>query len=336
MRLRTLVPTIPADLVSAFESCGIKTDTDLLFFDGSNLELFAKLPRGLVVTCGELEKYVSLVAERASPPGIRGDEELEAALCKQRENALELSSGVGELDKLVGGFGGGRVFEISGEQGSGKTALALQISLRLLIAQPDTSVLWVDTRGDFSVGRTARVASELGAENVSAVLERLEVALALSIEDAQVLVSDLRERADVGHALPERLVRCVVMDSITPLLAPSLSNISAQGHATMTTFMQDLRDFARTHYFTFLVVNDTSAVVQQNSDTTFSSATRKPALGPSFAFLTDCTLWLSKHGDIEGESASMHEIEVIRSRMTQSKTWCTFKIRRGVLHSAIS
>lgn len=104
----------------------------------------------------------------------------------------------------------------------------------------------------------------------------------------------------------------------------------------MTTFMQDLRDFARTHYFTFLVVNDTSAVVQQNSDPTFSSATRKPALGPSFTFLTDCTLWLSKHGDIEGESASMHEAEVIRSRMTQSKTWCTFKIRGGVLYSAIS
>lgn len=165
MRLRTLVPTIPADLVSAFESCGIKTDTDLLFFDGSNLELLAKLPRGLVSCAGELEKYVSLVAGRASAPGIRGDEELEVALRKQRENAfLELSSGVGELDELVGGFGGGRVFEISGEQESGKTALALQISLRLLIAHPDTSVLWVDTCGDFSVGRTARVASELGAE----------------------------------------------------------------------------------------------------------------------------------------------------------------------------
>ncbi|KIK25530.1 hypothetical protein PISMIDRAFT_96475 [Pisolithus microcarpus 441] len=251
MRLRTLVPTIPADLVSAFESCGIKTDTDLLFFDGSNLELLAKLPRGLVSCAGELEKYVSLVAGRASAPGIRGDEELEVALRKQRENAfLELSSGVGELDELVGGFGGGRVFEISGEQESGKTAFALQISLRLLIAHPDTSVLWVDTCGDFSVGRTARVASELGAENVSDVLERLQVALALSIEDAQALVSDLRERADVAEG-PR--VRCVVIDSITPLLAPSLSNISAQGHATMTTFMQDLRDFARTHYFTFLV-----------------------------------------------------------------------------------
>ncbi|KIK25528.1 hypothetical protein PISMIDRAFT_677165 [Pisolithus microcarpus 441] len=165
MRLRTLVPTIPADLVSAFESCGIKTDTDLLFFDGSNLELLAKLPRGLVTCTRELDKYVSLVAERASAPAIRGDEEVEVVLRKQRENAfLELSSGVRELDELVGGFGGGRVFEISGEQGSGKTALALQISLRLLIAQPNTSVLWIDTCGDFSVGRTARVASELGAE----------------------------------------------------------------------------------------------------------------------------------------------------------------------------
>ncbi|KAI6037761.1 P-loop containing nucleoside triphosphate hydrolase protein [Pisolithus marmoratus] len=335
MRLHTLIPTIPADLVSALESCGIKTDTDLLFFDGSNIELFAKLPRGLV-TCGELEKYVALVAEHASPPGIRGDEELEAVLRKQRENALELSSGVGELDELVGGFGGGRVFEISGEKESGKTALALQVSLRLLIAHPDTSVLWMDTCGDFSVDRTARVANELGAEDVSAVLERLQVALVLNIEDAHGLVADLRERADGGSSAGGPRVRCVVIDSITPLLAPSLSNISAQGHATMTTFMQDLRDFARTHYLTFLVVNDTSAVVQQNSNAAFTSAARKPALGPSFTFLTDCTLWLSKHGEVEGESASMHDAEVLRSRMTRSETRCTFKIRGGVLYSAIS
>ncbi|KAI6155747.1 P-loop containing nucleoside triphosphate hydrolase protein [Pisolithus tinctorius] len=335
MRLHTLIPTLPADLVSAFESCGIKTDTDLLFFDGSNIELFAKLPRGLV-TCGELDKYVSLVAERASAPGIRGDEELESALRKQREYALETSSGVGKLDELVGGFGSGRVFEISGEKESGKTALALQISLRLLIAYPDTSVLWMDTCGDFSVDRTTRVVNQLGAEDVSAVLERLQVALVLNIGDAQGLVADLRERADAGSRAGGPRVRCVVIDSITPLLAPSLSNISAQGHATMTTFMQDLRDFARTHYFTFLVVNDTSAVVQQNSSSMFASATRKPALGPSFTFLTDCTLWLVKHGDVEGEPASMHEAEVIRSRMTQSKTRCTFKIREGILYSATS
>lgn len=335
MRLHTLIPTLPADLVSAFESCGIKTDTDLLFFDGSNIELFAKLPRGLV-TCGELDKYVSLVAERASAPGIRGDEELESALRKQREYALEISSGVSELDELVGGFGSGRVFEISGEKESGKTALALQISLRLLIAYPDTSVLWMDTCGDFSVDRTTRVANQLGAEDVSAVLERLQVALVLNIGDAQSLVADLRERADAGSRAGGPRVRCVIIDSITPLLAPSLSNISAHGHATMTTFIQDLRDFARTHYFTFLVVNDTSAVVQQNSNSPFVSAIRKPALGPSFTFLTDCTLWLVKHGDVEGEPASMHEAEVIRSRMMQSKTWCTFNIREGILYSATS
>lgn len=120
MRLHSLIPTIPANLVSALEACGIKTDTDLLFFDGSNVDILAKLPPG-TVSLREFEKYASLVAEHASAPAIRGDQELAAVLLRQREKSLDISCGVQELDALVGGFGNGRVFEISGEKGSGKT-----------------------------------------------------------------------------------------------------------------------------------------------------------------------------------------------------------------------
>lgn len=120
MRLHSLIPTISSHLVSALEDCGIKTDTDLLFFDGSNIDILAKLPPG-IVSLREFEEYTSLVAEHASAPATRGDQELETVLLRQDENAADVSCGVQELDALVGGFGGGRVFEISGEKGSGKT-----------------------------------------------------------------------------------------------------------------------------------------------------------------------------------------------------------------------
>lgn len=335
MRLHSFIPTIPSHLVSALEDCGIKTDTDLLFFDGSNIDILAKLPPG-IVSLREFEEYTSLVAEHASAPATRGDQELETVLLRQDENAADVSCGVQELDALVGGFGGGRVFEISGEKGSGKTALALQISLRMLTAHANTSVLWMDTCGGFSAERTLRLANELNAEAASTVLERLQVSLVLNIETAQDLIADLHSLMDAGTEPGTPRPRCIVIDSVTPLLAPLLTAFSAQGHATMTSFMRELRNLARTYYLTFLVINDTSSCLPHNPDSVFAFTTRKPALGPSFTFLTDCTLWLSKTKNTQEarEGTSMHVAEVFRSRTTQSKTWCSFKIRRGVLYSA--
>jgi RAD51-like protein 3 len=125
MRLHSLIPTVPSDLVTALENCGIRTDTDLLF-SGTTIEVLRKLPPG-VVSLADLEKYTRLVAESASAPGIRGDEQYAEELRKRNEDTIDLTSGVAELDALVGGFGNSRVFEISGDKGSGKTVRRLQL-----------------------------------------------------------------------------------------------------------------------------------------------------------------------------------------------------------------
>ena len=89
---------------------------------------------------------------------------------------------------------------------------------------------------------------------------------------------------------------------------------------------------------------------------------RKPALGPSFAYMTDATLWLSKcdpdacedDSGQEPESEDrgpIHVAEVLRSKHTvgfhffasqsvanheakPSKAWCSFRIRDGILSNA--
>jgi len=127
MRLNSLVPSIPAELVAALEnSCSIRTDTDLLF-SGSSLNIIKKLPLG-TVTLSDLEMFTQLVAERASAPGRRGDEIL-AEISARNDIHSQVSCGVRELDDLVDGFGGSRVIEISGDKESGKT-------VRLLPARP--------------------------------------------------------------------------------------------------------------------------------------------------------------------------------------------------------
>jgi RAD51-like protein 3 len=178
MRLRSLIPTIPGDIVAVLEACGIRTDADLLF-SGSPIDILQRLPPG-VVSLADLKAYTALVADNASARGIRGDALYTVELQRQHAYHTDLTCGVDELDALVNGFGGGRVFEISGDRGSGKTVwrtrfhhrisqprhqlLVSQIALRLLATYKEASVLWMDTAGAFSVERTRQMVQHLYGE----------------------------------------------------------------------------------------------------------------------------------------------------------------------------
>lgn len=122
MRLAALVPTLPIELVESLEKCGIRTDTDILF-SGTAADIFQRLPRD-TVSLRDLTKYIALVTEHAAAPGVRAD-----ILLSRESLDYELTSGVPELDRLLGGFGGSRVFEISGDKGSGKSVRTANQSL---------------------------------------------------------------------------------------------------------------------------------------------------------------------------------------------------------------
>ena len=119
MRLQSLIPTLSSDLVAALEASGFKTDADILFA-GSPIDVLQKLPHG-VISLADLKECIALVAERTSARGIQGDELYDEQLRRQLDYDTDISCGVDELDVLVNGFGNGRVFEISGDRGSGKT-----------------------------------------------------------------------------------------------------------------------------------------------------------------------------------------------------------------------
>jgi len=60
-----------------------------------------------------------------------------------------------------------------------------------------------------------------------------------------------------------------------------------------------------------------SAPVPYNQHSAFSTTVAKPALGPSFAFLTDVTVWLSHHYN-DGEDGTNYIAEVFKSNNTVS------------------
>lgn len=124
--IQALTPPLPAPLVDALESIGIHTTIDLLF-SGSPSDIFKKLPTG-TITLHDFNRTIEQVTARAAAPSVRGDKFLEVET-HRRESVFvtDTSCGVPEIDNLVGGFTAPRVFELSGDRGSGKTVSLLAV-----------------------------------------------------------------------------------------------------------------------------------------------------------------------------------------------------------------
>ncbi|TFK49990.1 P-loop containing nucleoside triphosphate hydrolase protein [Heliocybe sulcata] len=327
---KDLAPPLPVALVDALRQCSIHTDMDFLF-SGTVDDLLRRLSSYPILR-DELEFYLAQVARLASAPACTGTERYTQAH-RSRVSAPYFRTGIQDLDELIDCFGGSRVIEISGVQGSGKTALARHLTLQHLSKVPDSVALWLDTTGDFEVEKGAKWLVKAEGQAAVTALERLQVSMPLKdVEEAEALLNALRSSLSnpPGDGL---ITRCIVIDTVTKLLASRLSAASSQGHAFMTTFMRELRSLARTYSVAVYVINDTSSAQPCNPASAFTSNTRKPALGPSFAFLTDACLWLAKcdtYGINNDDGTTSHVAEVLRSRATQSGRWCTFKIRDGI------
>ncbi|KAL1940160.1 hypothetical protein VTO73DRAFT_9111 [Trametes versicolor] len=336
MRLQHFSPPIQNELVQALQDIGIRTDTDLLLSEDPT-KIFTRLPQDLGISLLDFRRAVAKVAELASATPTYGDRMLEQELKRQEDIFTDdMRVGVPALDALLGGFSPPRVIEVSGDKGSGKTALALQLSLRHLAQVSDSSVLWIDSNGEFSPERVSTMLQQMDGDLSPNILERLQVSLAFDIEAVHEVLETLRQTLSSRSSYSELPnTRCIVIDSITPLLGPMLSATSSQGHAIMTTFMRQLRAFADSFLLTILVTNSSTKILPSNPETVFETA-RKPALGPSFTFMADATLWLSQRPPEEPQAdddSTMHVAEVLRSRISRSKTWAQFKIKDGLLFS---
>ncbi|KAK7049362.1 hypothetical protein VNI00_005963 [Paramarasmius palmivorus] len=321
MRLGALVPAIPLELVSSLESLGVKTDMDLLF-GLSDLEILQKLPPG-TTTLKELRKYISLIAELSSAKGCSASQLLpQTTYCNLDSHCIRLDAILG------GGFRPSYVYEVSGDRQSGKSTLVLNVALRALVDDPESDVVYIDTTGDFSAERAAQILASfnLAEKTIANALERLQIALAVDLETVQQVLQVVIHRLSTSLTPPR--TRCLVIDTITPLLGPYLSSTSTQGHAIMISFMRHLRSIARAYSVAIFVVNNATGIPgsQPNPLSVFPDMVKKPALGASFPYLTDATLWLTSLG-----SGDAYRVEVLRSKISQTNAWCEIVMEHGAL-----
>ncbi|KAN0132897.1 P-loop containing nucleoside triphosphate hydrolase [Lactarius tabidus] len=316
--LSDFTPPLPATFVANLASLNIRTASDLIF--ASPGELIGRLPAGSV-TFIELTHHIAHVTAAFAGPGVTADK-LIAALEPRVSLDPVSSCGLPALDEQIGignnfcGATAGRLIEISGASTSGKTALALYIALQYLTSHLAAATLWLDTTGDLAPARLASLVSR--SSNQPAIsqqlLTRLNIATAFDAATATHIIEALDDR-NYGGSGPQRVpqFRIVVIDTVTALLGPRLSNLSSQGHAEMTSLMRLLRSAAQKHGLCVLVLND-------------ATAAGHPALGASFTFLTDATVWLARS---PGQDHELRTAQVLRSRVSATGSRCTFRIRRG-------
>ncbi|CEL55478.1 DNA repair protein RAD51 homolog 4 OS=Mus musculus GN=Rad51d PE=2 SV=1 [Rhizoctonia solani AG-1 IB] len=337
MRIRTIHKDVPLlvskpHILPALEIAGIKTTHDVLFTPLP--ELLSRLSTAQDILTTDIIQLQDEIAAACAVPGVRGDEllEKEASAIGIMKPYTFTALGVEAVDDLLGEtLYGPYVVEISGTAGSGKSTIAMQVALRRLSHEIEATALWIDCSGDFSGERAERICQNLRLDQATtmSVLSRVQVILSFEIEEFQNALDNIEGSL---AETPEASLRYIVIDPITPLLAGQITGSSSQGHATMTNVMRQLARIAEDHKLTVLVLNKTASSPTRNPLSAFSKTTAKPALGPTFTFLSHATVWLSVADATPGRrdrEGKTHIVEVFRSRVGPAHCWCTFDIRDG-------
>ncbi|KAJ3768711.1 P-loop containing nucleoside triphosphate hydrolase protein [Lentinula raphanica] len=325
---------ITSDLVAELHSLGISTTTDLIFSSATPLQIYSRMSSKSMSFADFESSIQSIIASLA------GSGQDASMLSELTKSDFKMQTSTSLDDHLGGGLPCARVIEISGDRGSGKSILLLNWVLTSLLRTPEMAVLWIDTTGDFAIDRAVRILEhhQQTLDDMEVMLQRLHISTAIDLESVQQIIRALG--LQLAQASEPR-IKCVVIDSVTSLLGPYLSAVSSQGHAIMAAFMRYLHDLAKSYSLLILIVNNatlmriqstrkpqTSLDVVSNPHSAFASTIRKPALGPSFPFMTDATLWVARLPvkEEDGEGSTAHVIEVFRSRFSVSHVWTMFRI----------
>ncbi|KZT57683.1 hypothetical protein CALCODRAFT_483008 [Calocera cornea HHB12733] len=341
MRLRAVLISLSkgdldyCDYADILEQSGLKTTDDLLF-TSSTSEQYARLEHGSM-SFTEFASLKEEVTKFMGAPGLTGDVAymLEKETVSSRYKGY---TGVPELDQLLDGFGHYGVIEIAGGRETCKTLLASHIVLRYLTAEPKGRALWIDTSNSFNVNRALAVTRLLTGPGRHDALDRLGYSTCFDMDPALGVLDDMRQAID-AEGVDTQTPRFIIIDAVTPLLSKDISSVSSQGHAIMTSFFRQLNSFARSYSLTVFVINN-SVLAKQPNDvpphnelSAFSGSNLKPALGPTFTFQSDATIWLSDGKNMFPEDAlvtkatqdKVYVAEVLRSRSFLSGQWCSFK-----------
>lgn len=180
-------------------------------------------------------------------------------------------------------------------------------------------------------------------------------------------VGDSEEELDEDEASPDKhtsgggnegtgrkvvQVGMLILDTISAAVGPVLSKSQIQGQALLSTFMQSLHHLTGRHHLCTILVNTAVGINPSKNPeyqrrpeehvSIFSSTMGKPALGKTFTYLTDTSIFLSAVpktsedatvacADGGGSFQKAFVLEVLKDKHgSREGRWAAFEIADGI------
>jgi DNA repair protein RadA len=219
---------------------------------------------------GTAAKMINAARQAADVGGFEtGDQVFE-----RRKSVGKLTTGSSSLDEL---FGGGietqAITEFYGEFGSGKTQIALQLSVNVQQSSKEGgfggSVVWIDTENTFRPERLRQLAEAKDMDPDEA-LKNIHIARAFNSNHQILLVEKALELAE--QLKDTRPVRLIVVDSVTSLFRSEYigRGTLADRQQKLNKHLHDLMRFGDVHNASIIVTNQ----VMAKPDAFFGDPTR--------------------------------------------------------------
>ncbi|KAL4714154.1 hypothetical protein ACJJTC_008508 [Scirpophaga incertulas] len=306
----------------------VVTILDFLNEDIEKLSIATKL------TLSQILSVRNFILDKYSAPIVTGD----ALLERDRSFPKLLPTGIKRLDHaLNGGIPIGYISELCGLAGCGKTQFGFQLAINCVQTLQRT-VLYIDTKGDFSAIRVQKILENCGIPN----MEMAEIMFKIKI----VRIWTMDDLADIIKKIKNKIITfkdlaLMIVDSLPTLMFQYLGDQNKIGLALLNTFVNDCRYLCSQFQISTVCVNiqtrwidqDVSDVDDDKLDSTVREAViekQNRCLGkywqaiPTLVIILENTL-----NDVEDE----HEINVTINKSANVNTCkkCVLKTKNGIL-----
>ncbi|KAJ7387110.1 DNA repair protein rad51d [Desmophyllum pertusum] len=314
------------NLLDALRQNGINTVADFISCDVD------RLARTILVPSEDLSSLQKTVIAQASAFTMNGSDFYEDMMSR----FCILSSGCDNLDELLdGGLYTGELTEIVGAAGVGKSQICMSIAM-FTATETKNNVLYIDTGGSLSATRIKEMLqgwnSSLDDQEVHDILSRISVIQAFDIFSVLEALESVRQRicnqGDDGDDDSTQHLRIIIVDSVAGVISPILGGQQIHGHSLMVNLSRILKSLAVEHSVAVVITNN---VVTDSSKSSFST---KPALGPTWAHVPNTRLFIQKNPASQANSSEVERIATLtKSSRQKLQVSSAFYIDHGGLYS---
>ncbi|KAK4002566.1 hypothetical protein OUZ56_004383 [Daphnia magna] len=265
----SISPLLTSDKLELLKAHKILTSLDFVQYNND------KIANLIGQNVSEIIKIKDQILAANNSKSLRADKLYEIIL----KRTTIIKSGIDMVDKMLdGGIPSGRLVEVFGEPGSGKTQLALQLTANTALKQQQT-VCYLTT-------------SDANAERILEIMHCLQ-------EDADHLnglerihfcyVNDVYQLMEMLWAPGMREYKLVVIDSLATLFLPIRGDSFNDAISLLNKVASDLKRLAVVHQCVVLTVNHVSRGPAEGT-----ASTPTPFLGRYWCSVPNLTLH-SKH-----------------------------------------